>query len=121
TDRAVISNSLGKLAVSSVTSTELGYLSGATSSVQTQINNRVIAGAFALGPNDASSTTYSLDSGSSSFPLGWPLPNEKFTVITTGGDQVAIQLSGTGAGDIYTRTRSGGSWGSWSLINDASA
>lgn len=40
-DRAVISNGSGKIAVSAVTSTELGYLSGVTSSVQTQINSRV--------------------------------------------------------------------------------
>ena len=37
-NRAVISNGSGKVAVSSVTSTELGYLSGVKSSVQTQIN-----------------------------------------------------------------------------------
>ena len=38
--RALVSNSSGKVAVSSVTSTELGYLDGVTSSVQTQINNK---------------------------------------------------------------------------------
>lgn len=37
-NRAVISNSSGKIAVSSVTSTELGYLSGVTSAIQTQLN-----------------------------------------------------------------------------------
>ncbi len=37
TNRAVISNGSGKLDVSTVTSTELGYLSGTTSSVQTQL------------------------------------------------------------------------------------
>lgn len=37
-NRAVISNGSGKVSVSSVTSTELGYLSGVTSSVQTQLN-----------------------------------------------------------------------------------
>ena len=36
--KAVVSNSSGKIVASSVTSTELGYLSGVTSSVQTQIN-----------------------------------------------------------------------------------
>lgn len=36
--RAIVSNASGKIAVSSVTSTELGYLSGVTSSVQTQLN-----------------------------------------------------------------------------------
>lgn len=40
-DRALISNASGKLEVSSVTSTELGYLSGVTSAVQTQLNNKV--------------------------------------------------------------------------------
>lgn len=36
--KALISNSSGKVAVSNVTDTELGYLSGVTSAVQTQIN-----------------------------------------------------------------------------------
>ena len=38
--RAVISNVSGKIAVSAVTSTELGYISGVTSSVQTQITSK---------------------------------------------------------------------------------
>lgn len=38
--RAVVSDSSGKVAVSTVTSTELGYLSGVTSAVQTQLNNK---------------------------------------------------------------------------------
>lgn len=40
TNRAVISNASGKVAVSNVTSAELGYLSGVTSAVQTQLNNK---------------------------------------------------------------------------------
>lgn len=36
--RALISNTSGKVAASSVTSTELGYLDGVTSSIQTQLN-----------------------------------------------------------------------------------
>ena len=39
-DRALISNGIGKVAVSPVTSLELGYLSGVTSSVQTQLNGK---------------------------------------------------------------------------------
>lgn len=38
--RAVITDANGKVAVSTVTSTELGYLHGTTSSVQTQINSK---------------------------------------------------------------------------------
>lgn len=45
-NRALISNSSGKVAVSAVTSTELGYLDGVTSNVQTQLNDK-------QGNNDA--------------------------------------------------------------------
>lgn len=41
-NRAVISSGNGKITVSNVTSTELGYVSGATSSLQTQINNEKV-------------------------------------------------------------------------------
>ena len=37
----MISNSSGKVAVSNVTSTELGYLDGVTSNVQTQLNKKL--------------------------------------------------------------------------------
>jgi len=40
TEKAVISNSEGKISTSNVTTTELGYLSGTTSSVQTQIDSK---------------------------------------------------------------------------------
>jgi hypothetical protein len=43
--RALASDGSGKVAVSSVTDTELGYLSGTTSAVQTQLNNRVTSNA----------------------------------------------------------------------------
>ena len=39
-NRALISNGSGKVAVSEVTSTELGYLDGVTSNLQTQINGK---------------------------------------------------------------------------------
>lgn len=38
--KAVISNSSGKVAVSATTDTELGYVSGVTSAIQTQINTK---------------------------------------------------------------------------------
>lgn len=41
TNRALISNGDGKVAVSPVTSTELGYLDGVTAGVQTQLNNKL--------------------------------------------------------------------------------
>ena len=45
--KALISNGSGKVAVSSVTDTELGYVSGVTSAIQTQIDNKAGAG-FAI-------------------------------------------------------------------------
>lgn len=41
--RAVITDGSGKLAASSTTSTEIGYLSGVTSSIQTQLGNKADA------------------------------------------------------------------------------
>ena len=62
-NRALISNASGKVAVSSVTSTELGYLDGVTSSIQAQLNGKqakilsasnisVLAGGWATGHAD---------------------------------------------------------------------
>ena len=39
-NRALVSNSSGKLSASSITSTELGYLDGVTSNIQTQLNGK---------------------------------------------------------------------------------
>lgn len=55
--RALVSNSSGKVAVSAVTSTELGYLDGVTSNIQTQLNNKMDkdnptgTGSFSLNRN----------------------------------------------------------------------
>lgn len=38
--RALVSNASGKIAVSDITATELGYLDGVTSAIQTQLNNK---------------------------------------------------------------------------------
>ena len=46
--RAVISNASGKVAVSDVTSTELGYLDGVTSNVQTQLDGKATTAQGAL-------------------------------------------------------------------------
>lgn len=46
--RALVSDGSGKVAVSAVTSTELGYVSGVTSSIQTQLNALAGAGAWTI-------------------------------------------------------------------------
>ena len=64
--RALVSNSSGMVAVSAVTSTELGYLDGVTSSIQTQINSisSVPAGVIVMWSGD-----------SSAIPTGWAICN----------------------------------------------
>lgn len=57
TNRALVSNSSGKVAVSAVTSTELGYLDGVTSAVQTQLNNKVPASRTVNGKPLSSNVT----------------------------------------------------------------
>ena len=39
--RAIVSNASGKVEVSAVTSTELGYLDGVTSAIQTQLDSKL--------------------------------------------------------------------------------
>ena len=61
--RALISNSSGKVAVSSVTSTELGYLAGVTSNIQTQLNGKA---ATSHGTHVTYSSTVPLMDGTAS-------------------------------------------------------
>jgi hypothetical protein len=55
--RALASDGSGKVAVSSVTATELGYVSGVTSAIQTQLDNKM---PDEVGINDQTGTTYTL-------------------------------------------------------------
>lgn len=55
--RALVSDANGKVTVSAVTSTELGYLDGVTSAIQTQLNNKVTAvSGKGLSTNDYTTT-----------------------------------------------------------------
>ena len=67
--RALVSDSNGKVGVSAVTATELGYLDGVTSNVQTQLNGKV--------PNSAAGQKDLLTTGNtvlSSYQYGTTLP-----------------------------------------------
>lgn len=64
-NRALISNSDGKVAVSAVTSTELGYLDGVTSNVQTQLNAKLQTIVTAAGSNINSVGTPSVTASAS--------------------------------------------------------
>ena len=59
--RALVSDGNGKVAVSAVTSTELGYLDGVTSAIQTQINGK--APSYTYGTTDLTAGSSSLATG----------------------------------------------------------
>lgn len=65
--RALISNASGKVAVSAVTSTELGYLDGVTSNVQAQINGKqatITGGATTIADSDLTASRALVSSSS---------------------------------------------------------
>lgn len=103
-NRALVSNGSGKVAVSAVTATELGYLDGVTSNVQTQLNKKlesapvtsvnaktgaVVLGASDVGAVSTANVTQTLGTSTTK------VPSEK---------AVADALSGAGAGDMLKAT-----------------
>ena len=104
TNRALVSNGSGKVAASAVTATELGYLDGVTSNIQTQLNKKLESapvtsvnaktGAVVLGASDVgavSTDNITQTLGTSTTKV----PSEK---------AVADALSGAGAGDMLKAT-----------------
>jgi hypothetical protein len=98
--RALVSDGSGKVAVSAVTSTEIGYLDGVTSAIQTQLNAKgvgditgVTAGSGLTGGGDAGSVTLNVGAGS---------------YITVAADTVAVDATTTStASKVVARDGSG--------------
>ena len=99
--RALISNSSGKVAVSAITSTELGHLDGVSSNIQTQLNTKVTSsgvtsvatGTGLTGGTITSTGTISLD-----------------TTLGAVGTYAMLGRTGNGtivAGQTYTNSSSG--------------
>jgi hypothetical protein len=55
--RGLVSDSSGKVAVSTATSTEMGYLSGVTSAIQTQLNSKISTAKSFMGSLQGSTVT----------------------------------------------------------------
>ena len=75
-NRALISNGSGKVAVSAVTNTELGYLDGVTSSIQTQLDGKSgtghthnYAGSSSVGGAATSANKLNTNAGSATKPV----------------------------------------------------
>lgn len=75
-NRALVSNGSGKVAISDITSTELGYLNGVTANVQTQLNAKAAishthdyAGSSSAGGAATSANKLNTDAGSVTQPI----------------------------------------------------
>lgn len=102
-NRAIVSNASGKLTASSITDTQLGYLSGATSNIQTQINAKA-----------ADNTVVHL-AGTETITGDKTFQNQTFqqsTTSTSAGTYVDFVQSINGArrGTIRTRYNNDGSY-----------
>ena len=119
--RALVSNSSGKVAVSNVTSTELGYLDGVTSNVQTQLNKKLEkapvtsvnnkTGAVTLGKSDVGlGSVDNVKQYSASNPPPYPVTsvNGKTGAVTVSVPTVPSTtniLKGNGSGGVVAATR----------------
>ena len=79
---ALISDGSGKVGASAVTNTELSYLSGATSAIQTQINNKLNSSAVSLSAGQVGFGSRSNTIGGDN-QLYWDNTNKRFAVGTT--------------------------------------
>lgn len=72
--RALESNGSGKVAVSSVTSTELGHVSGVTSAIQTQLDSKIgfSVSTISAGLTAVVGTTYLTDTSGGAFTISLP-------------------------------------------------
>lgn len=66
--RALVSNSSGKVAVSAVTSTELGYLDGVTSNIQIQLDGKTSIIVSSTEPTNAAVGAFWLDTSVEDMP-----------------------------------------------------
>ena len=118
--RAIISNTDGKIAVSDITTTELGYIDGVTSNVQTQLDNKQakddhLSDIADLNHADgnfivSNGTKWVIENGSdarTSLGLGTIATQAANNVAITGGSvtgitDITVAEGGTGASDVST-------------------
>lgn len=106
---ALITNDIGKVAVGSVSSTELGYLKGVTSNVQTQLNKKLSSDGITQS-NDPSSASVSLDL-SGGLILSSSTEEGHIAIKGNGGTSVigidSTSIAGINYTDILTNAQKG--------------
>tara|TARA_R100001460_G_scaffold8778_7_gene21565 strand:+ start:4571 stop:5740 length:1170 start_codon:yes stop_codon:yes gene_type:complete len=95
-NRALISSGSGKVAVSAVTATELGYLDGVTSSIQTQLNSAGTMNNFKL---KAGITELTINENKELFFIGGTGINVSWTDTSTGSSSDPYDMTFSLTGD----------------------
>ena len=95
-NRALISSGSGKVAVSAVTATELGYLDGVTSSIQTQLNSAGTMNNFKL---KAGITELTINENKELFFIGGTGINVSWTDTSTGSSADPYDMTFSLTGD----------------------
>ncbi len=113
--RAAISNSSGKIAVSTVTDTELGYVSGVTSAIQTQLGTKLTA---SNNLSDVSSTSTARTNLGLAIGTNVQAYDAELAAIAglTSAANKGIQFTGSGTAAVFDLTTAGKA-----LLDDADA
>ena len=123
-NKALISDSNGKVAVSSVTNTEVGFLSGVTSAVQTQLNNKsetILYGCIyedSISPSTLTLTTnniwYKWVTSTAGLSRGVTISggsDSNMTILTTGVYRIGFNCSVAG-------NKNNNNIGSWLFVDE---
>ena len=113
--RAAISNSSGKIAVSTVTDTELGYVSGVTSAIQTQLGTKLTASNNLSDVSSASTARTNLGLAIGTNVQAYDAELAAIAGLTSAADK-GIQFTGSGTAAVFDLTTAGKA-----LLDDASA
>ena len=113
--RAAISNSSGKIAVSTVTDTELGYVSGVTSAIQTQLGTKLTASNNLSDVSSTSTARTNLGLAIGTNVQAYDAELQAIAGLTSAADK-GIQFTGSGTAAVFDLTTAGKA-----LLDDADA